>query len=211
MIYATQTSLSSEPCQEELAYALNRALSSRTAAFPIIALFPSRVDERLIPASISIRLHVSITDADWKERVKAAADGRQPEIPRTPVLPYVVKQHAPDPDAARQGYVTVVEMRPRAGVWCPFYVAVPVAEKHKFGNPLLNVGPKDHVPGLPSMALDLKQYSRRVGEDDWFIEARALVEATPTLSYYLYCRELPNRLIFGVERTSVQFELNACA
>ena len=59
------------------------------------------------------------------------------------------------------------------------------------------------------MALDLKQYSRLVAGEEWFIEARTLVESTPTVSYYLYCRELPKRLIFGVERTSIQFELNA--
>jgi hypothetical protein len=38
-LYATQNSLSSEACREELAYALDRALHSRGDTFPVIALF----------------------------------------------------------------------------------------------------------------------------------------------------------------------------
>jgi hypothetical protein len=39
ILYATENSLGSEPCKEEFAYALDRALGSRGNTFPVIALF----------------------------------------------------------------------------------------------------------------------------------------------------------------------------
>ena len=39
-IYATKKSLESEPCLEEIAYALDRALRKRETDFPIIGIFP---------------------------------------------------------------------------------------------------------------------------------------------------------------------------
>jgi hypothetical protein len=36
ILYATQASLGSEPCREEYTYALNRALRTRGARFPVI-------------------------------------------------------------------------------------------------------------------------------------------------------------------------------
>ena len=73
VLYATANSLGSEACKEEFAYALDRALRSRGQDFPVVGLFPGTVDEDLIPAGIRTRLYVSLTDPDWKERIKAAA------------------------------------------------------------------------------------------------------------------------------------------
>lgn len=73
-IYATQNSLGSEPCREELAYGLKRALESRNESYPVIALFPGPVDITILPASLSTRLCVSTTDPDWKERIVAAVE-----------------------------------------------------------------------------------------------------------------------------------------
>ena len=69
MIYATQASLTSEACREELAYAVDRALNARGGEFPLIALFPATVSRDLIPAAIRVRLYVSLTDPDWAERI----------------------------------------------------------------------------------------------------------------------------------------------
>lgn len=76
VIYATQISLGSQACKEEYAYALDRALHTRGGGFPVIALFPTSVDSTLIPAGIRTRLYVSLTDPDWIERIKAAAEQR---------------------------------------------------------------------------------------------------------------------------------------
>ena len=64
MIVATQNSLASEPCKEEVAYALNQALSVRGSSFPVIALFQGAVEASLLPQALSTRLCVSCTDND---------------------------------------------------------------------------------------------------------------------------------------------------
>lgn len=47
-IYATKKSLESEPCLEEIAYALDRALRKRENDFPIIGIFPESLDRELL-------------------------------------------------------------------------------------------------------------------------------------------------------------------
>jgi hypothetical protein len=114
-LYATQASLGSQPCKEEFAYALDRALHARGAAFPVLGVFPGPVDNNLIPAGIKTRLYVSTRDPDWKERIKAAAEGRDANIARPVVAPYEIREHA----GQAPGEV-VAEVRPRAGTWAPF-------------------------------------------------------------------------------------------
>src|SRR5713226_8330343 len=80
LLYATQASLGSNPCKEEYRYALDRALETRGSDFPVIALFPSPVDNSLLPGGIKTRLFVSLTDRDWKTRVVDAVEGRSPTI-----------------------------------------------------------------------------------------------------------------------------------
>jgi hypothetical protein len=81
-IYLTQNSLNSQPCLEELGYALDRALSERGQAFPLIGISPGGVDSSLIPGAIKTRLYVTTTDPDWKERVKAVVEGGHPRSSR---------------------------------------------------------------------------------------------------------------------------------
>jgi len=52
-IYTTENSLKSEPCQEELAYALDRALRTRGATFPLIGIFPTPLDHEISPSSFA--------------------------------------------------------------------------------------------------------------------------------------------------------------
>jgi hypothetical protein len=103
LFFATQNSLSSEACREELAYALDRALSSRGEAFPIIGLFPSSVDRELIPAAIRTRLYVDLSDPDWKERIVSAAENRPLKLGETYLKSYVVTIHSA-PDAGKVRY-----------------------------------------------------------------------------------------------------------
>jgi hypothetical protein len=90
LMYATQNSLNSQACMEEYFYALDRAIHARGNEFPIIAIFPSTVDQNLIPAGIRIRLYVSISDPDWKERIVAAAEGRNTNNSKPSVSPYYI-------------------------------------------------------------------------------------------------------------------------
>src|SRR5919112_154235 len=87
-LYATQNSLGSEACKEAFAYALDRALHTRDKEFPVIGLFSGPVECSLIPAGIRIRLYVSLTDPDWRERIKAGAERREPSISRPTAGPY---------------------------------------------------------------------------------------------------------------------------
>jgi len=141
VLYATPNSLGSEACKEEFAYALDQALQARGDTFPVIGLFPSPVDKALIPPGIRTRLYVSTNDPDWKERIKAAAEKRSPDIEHPSILPYALQVHDPKPGSQRY----VIEVRPRAGTWAPFVAAVPISEKDKL-DPHLSFGPKGGAP-----------------------------------------------------------------
>ena len=119
LLYATANSLGSEPCKEEFSFALLRALETRGTTFPVIGLFPSPIDHGLIPASIRNRLYVSTTDPDWKERIVAATEGRQPNIARHEIQPYFLEVHQLGENQF------AIEVRPRAGVWRPFLAEYP--------------------------------------------------------------------------------------
>ena len=68
-IYATRNSLESEPCQEELAYALDKTLRQR-GDFPLIGIFPEPLDRALIPSALATRLYVNLRDPEWANRIR---------------------------------------------------------------------------------------------------------------------------------------------
>lgn len=186
ILYATQNSLGSEACKEEYSYALDRALRQRGSTFPIISLFSSTVDNTLIPAGLRTRLYVSITDPDWKERIKSSAEGRAPSIASPAIQPYTIDIHKVDSRF-------VIEVRPRAGTWSPFIAAIPNTEKERI-NPNILHGPRGRIPygGMLSMS-----GSGISDGDTWYFHF-AQNEATPTQSYFIFCNELPTRLVCGV-------------
>jgi hypothetical protein len=188
LLVATQASLGSEPCREEYAYALDRALKARGATFPVIALFPSSVDQALIPAGIRTRLYVSLGDSDWMERVVAAAENRAQDLHRPRVAPFDLTVHRqPSPSAGR-----VIEVRPRAGSWSPFVAAIPLAEKDQVNLCILH-GP----PGQPPSGGAL--FNTGEGTFGKWAFCFAQNEATPTMSYYLFCAQLPSKVCFGAD------------
>lgn len=121
-IYATRNSLSSEPCLEELAYALDRALRARGHSFPLIGIFPEPLDRSIIPSAIATRLYVTLADPDWAAKVAAGVMLRPPEVALRGELPYIVDTH-------QEGDRVTLELRPRAGRWYPFMVVVPDTER----------------------------------------------------------------------------------
>lgn len=197
VLYATPNSLGSEACKEEFAYALDRALSTRGQAFPVIGLFPGTVDVSLIPAAVRTRLYVSLNEPDWKERIKAAAEGRTPAISRPTIQPYFIKVYAPQ---VQVNHYWVIELRPRAGTWSPFFAAVPSDEKDDL-KPSILCGPSGRLP----------QAGMMIGPDEvistdglwWMVFAQN--EATPTQSYYVSCNKLPSKLLFGVLNGQPQY------
>lgn len=197
ILYATPNSLGSEPCKEEYAYALQRALDSRGTNFPVIALFPSSLENNLIPTGIKTRLYVSLSDPDWKERIVSAVENRPPSITSTIVEPYVLTLHKSiDGD-------NVIEVRPRAGTWSPFVMAIPVNEIGENNVRLLH-GPKNLVPsaGISHNTLE-GDCEHPVG---WKFK-QVGNEATPTQSYYLFCKKIPSEIIFGQATTNEQYKV----
>lgn len=187
MIVATQNSLGSEPCKEEIAYALSRALENRGAIFPIIGLFPSSVDTNLIPAAIKTRLYVSTQDEHWKERIVSALEDRNPNIARKPLEPYSFEYRGP------MFNKQVIEIRPRVGTWAPFYCGVPIGEKN-IVRPIVRKGPKGHVP--PIAGIVIGGFEKESIDKEWWMIGQT-GEVTPTMSCLFYFDELPSELIFG--------------
>ncbi len=73
----TPTSVASEPCREELAYALYRALSDKGSEFPLIGLLHGvPIDD--VPPPLKVRLCVNMANPSWREDVKAAVERRPP-------------------------------------------------------------------------------------------------------------------------------------
>lgn len=205
--YATQQSLNSEPCKEELYYALDRALTSRGSSFPLIGIFPSSVPSSVIPPAIRSRLYVSLTDPDWSERIRAAASGERLSMERPDIEPYELIIHQIDPGShgARAGLEKKrfgVEMRPRAGVWCPFLVAFPANEQDDVV-PELRRGPRGRVPDGCVMHGGCPQLSA----DGSLCGLTAMDEATPTQSFYLLCTNMPSKIRFGANAGPPQYDV----
>ena len=196
IIYATPASLGSEACREEIALALDRALAARTQAFPLITLFADAVDRTILPGNLRVRLCVSLHDGDWIER--AAAEGRSHNVVRTPILPFHAQMHD------MPGGILDIEMRPRAGVWMPFTVAVPAGEADRL------VG---FIPVQRAAAGGRRgQAGAWLGVKSGVINGWAWwqldQEATPAASYYLSCSTPPSTVRFGVEGDL--YEISLC-
>lgn len=185
--YATQTSINSEPCLEELEYALNRALKERGGSFPLITIARSRGDISLFPPAVSSRLCVVLEDREWLERIKAEVEQRSPSIRRNELTPFVMKTYR-----AANGFY--IEVRPRAGTWHPFMIGIPVEEKDRLSQPDLARGPSDHRP----MGGMLNRFIPDLTSNDgkWFL-VRSGDAATPSMSFFLCCKELPSEILFG--------------
>lgn len=186
IIYATQASITSKPCKEELYYALGRALDSRKGDFPLIGISPNPIPSDLLPPAISTRLYVSLKDTDWKERVLSGIEKRAPLVKRPEILPYYMKVHYP----TNPGGEYFIEVRPRAGSWNPFIAMVPIEERDKIGFRLFR-----NAAGKIPMFGSLQGVMQ--GEQDGWAFTAVHQEATSTMSYFITCKQLPTKVVFG--------------
>jgi hypothetical protein len=189
IFYATQNSLASEACREELAYALERALSSRGGAFPIIALVQSHMEGGLLPAAIKTRLYVDLTDPEWKERIVDAVTNRTSARAAAELTPSVSIEHP-----APMGFAAAIEVRPRAGVWHPFAACVKPEERHAAGL-VLRDGPRGFPPD-PNNSGFIGGGTGMSDDQQWYVE-RGYNAATQTHSYYLFFRKVPSIFAYG--------------
>jgi hypothetical protein len=93
----------------------------------------------------------------------------------------------------------VIQMRPLKVRWTPFFVGIPHEEKDQI-NPMLMHGPAGMIPAL-GMTF---RYGKSVSDDGKWLTLYAPNAATPTLSYYLFCDQVPSRIVFGVHNGSPQ-------
>jgi hypothetical protein len=195
IMFATQNSLVSEGCREELAYALDRALSTRGGTFPIIALVPSHAEGGLLPTSLRTRLYVDLSDPDWKSRIVSAAHNAQHAVSAPELTPYVMQIHPPPPT-----FQLLVEVRPRAGVWYPFATCVPVGQKDEVGLALRG-GPRGFIP--PLEGLNIAGGTGVSDDGQWYFET-GYQAASPTHSYFLFYKKIPSTIAFGQMNTQGQ-------
>lgn len=206
-IYVTEKSLQSQPCQEELAYALDRALSSRGSDFPMIGIFPAHVDAALVPAALRVRLFVSLSDPDWRARVSAAAKREPLSTGRPRIAPTQFTLHAaPGPNAPDR---VILEFRRRADVKGPIIVGVPESEAAKLG--LVGFGP----PGAPfhaGVVMNLSNGTATMGDGRKFRADTYLSSSiSPTQSAYVTLQSMPSQFFVGVRRGDGSIEMLAVA
>lgn len=140
-IYVTENSLKSEPCQEELAYALDRTLRTRGASFPLIGLFAGDFDASLIPSALATRLCVNLHHNEWPQQVRDAVKGiNTSSIAEPTVFGHKLYQ-------VKNGFV--LEVWPRTGTWTPTIAVV----KEDEGELLTNFcpGPRGVLGGATVM------------------------------------------------------------
>lgn len=195
LIYATSNSLNSEACKEELAYATDKALSSRGGTYPVIALFPGGFDSSILPSILKVRLCISTADTAWRERVLSAMQGRPPEIQRPHLDPFLIKVH----HTHHARFPFSIETRPRAGVWSPFIAAVPIGEGGWNGDKrsLVFGATANPAPDAGSALFDVFNGT----EGEWSFIRVGNPQPSPTLSAYIHCQVLPSRLLFGAPKT----------
>ncbi|WP_165185707.1 toll/interleukin-1 receptor domain-containing protein [Caulobacter soli] len=182
-IYLTENSLRSEPCQEELAYALDRALRNRGSKFPLIGIFPSPIDHDLIPSAIATRLYVNLSDPDWVKKVQSGVSGRSFYKP-SDIPPYVVRFY-------RHKNGPILEIRPRAGRWRNALAMVSLDQKDLLRFAL--VGPAGALPGSGIV------HTSASGIDNLWVGERVNSPVDSLNSLFVFFTDLPNKLLTGSE------------
>jgi hypothetical protein len=190
ILLATENSLASEPCQEELAYGLHRVLrAARGRPFDLIGLFPHPMDEELIPPSIATRLYVNLTDPTWKDQIAASLLDRPRTADFSDVTPFGMAWH-------RERGDEVLEVWPRTGAWAPAAALVPTAERDRLL--FTTTGPRGYVTGNFHGDFGL------LTSQDGFWSGRVIhTQATAQQTLHIFFRQRPNQLLFGSPRGSL--------
>lgn len=112
-MFVTEHSLASQPCMEEIAYALDRALSQSDRPFPLIGIFPRPIPREDVPSALATRLFVNLTENDWAAKVADGVRGASTRSSPEETVDFGFRLHT-------VGIETVLEVWPRSGRWLPF-------------------------------------------------------------------------------------------
>jgi len=120
----TPNSIASQPCMEELAYALDRALQ-RGSDFPLIGLL-HQVPLRDVPLPLKVRLCVDLRASDWVDQVKAGLENRAPSRVAQSSFPFISVVHENYLGVPGQ---TALEIRPHLGEHPFWRIAYPASHQ----------------------------------------------------------------------------------
>jgi len=198
-IVLTPNSLKSQPCIEELSYALDRALSANGENFPMFALL-YKVQAKEMPPALKIRLCIPLENNDWVDQVIAAVEKRSRGFIPPGLDAWVLKEHR-----TSDGYA--FEIRPRFDRISPFAVAVDFEEKASGNVIRCSPGPAGKVPtGHVAHNWIDSETTLTNGTHAWVWGADN--EANSTFCYYLFYKNRPPRIWFGHQQnlTLVTFD-----
>ncbi|MNT05061.1 hypothetical protein D3C72_1396640 [compost metagenome] len=180
-IYSTKASFLSPACHEEYQIALTRALAARGSNFPIFGLFPETYDSALLPVPLRSRLAVSLSDPEWVERVKAAAEGRGLNIGPAPVDRFHVRVHP-----SKNGG-SIIEIRVRAGRLFPITIGVPEGQRDRI----------QCWPGPSNYPEHAAIVSMTEAHGDGMDMTILNHPVTPTDSAYIWLKDMPTFIKIG--------------
>ena len=195
----TPNSLASEPCKEELAYAIQNVMDRREEKFPVIGLM-HRVQAQALPPVLKARLCVPLSAPNWIEQVVAGVNKQAPPYRPENLSPYNVLTQK-----VQSGFL--IQVTPRVEHLSPVIVCVDL-DQHENGNVTdAYQAPAGSVPGSDGRHSIVKQNlgdgtSQLPDAMPIFFWQRGN-EATPSQSYWIKCRALPSRIWFGNEQRSL--------
>lgn len=189
----TPSSLASPACEEELAYALQRALETRGDEFPLIGLLHG-VSIRDVPLALRVRLCVNLVSPDWIEEIRAAVAGTVPRRAVSQQEPLVVKIHR---DYLGQPGKLAIEIHPRFGEMRYWRWAFPSSGPQPIA---WGTGPANGggISGLKRETIE-GEFPDMAGIPMKFIGAGDPI--TPaTSAYAVFDQKLPEKYFFGVAK-----------
>lgn len=191
----TPKSLESQPCKEELFYAVGRALDTKGDAFPLIGLVTTGVPMSEVPPSLRIRLCVNLADSNWREQVRAALERRPPVLATTLSTPYIWQVWKNVDDLASR---IAIEVRPRFGQ-IPFWRFVVPASTTVYKYARSAAGAGLHGPMMKTYVPDKGDAEVNGQPCKWFGTGDAL---SPDMSAYVVIDgPVPEFVGFGPART----------
>jgi len=189
----TPNSIASSACQEELVYALERALDTKCEEFPLIGLL-HKVSIRDVPLPLRVRLCVNLANPDWIEEVRAGVEGEVPRRTLKPQIPYVVKVHH---NYLGRDNQNAIEVRPRFGEVSYWRLAFPSngPQPIQWGTGPANGG----GIGAVTFGVFTGDYENVGGVPMKVVGAQSPLSPS-TSAYAVFEGPVPNRFFFGTSK-----------
>ncbi len=189
-VVLTKNSINSQPCIEELSYALDRALSARGTDFPIFALLHN-IDASLLPPALKIRLCIPLENNDFKAQVIAAVNKKAVGFSPSGLSDWIFEEHIDNTNNLQ-----VLELRPRFDRISPFAIAVDLLEKTNGNVVKADFGPAGIIPnGHVAFSWIDSETTLTDGTKAWVWGANN--EINSTTSIFLFYKSKPKRIWFG--------------